>query len=292
MKYISFIHVNRSSWGTYGPDGGIIDLGAEFIKDIPTLRDFLSCDVSMKAKVTNYLNTGFGGGVGKASDYPKKDIQLLPPITNPNKIICVGLNYRKHANETGNRIPNFPILFPRWPESHVGDCQTILLPRESSQLDYEGELAVIIGKKGRRIIEKDAMNFVAGYSCYNEGSVRDWQKHSSQYLPGKNFYHSGAFGPCMVTSDEIINPDSLVLETRLNGKIVQHESVADLIFKIPKLISYISTFTEIYPGDVIVTGTPSGVGHARQPPLWMKNGDTVEVEITNIGILKNTIELD
>ena len=292
MKYISFIHVNRSSWGTYGPDGGIIDLGAEFIKDIPTLRDFLSCDISMQEKVKNYLNTGFGGGGGKTSDYPKKDIQLLPPITNPKKIICVGLNYQKHASETGNQIPDTPILFPRWPESHVGDGQAILLPRESSQLDYEGELAVIIGRKGRRVKKEEAMQFVAGYSCYNEGSVRDWQRHSTTYLQGKNFFHSGAFGPCMVTSDEILNPDSLVLETRLNGSVVQHESVADLIFKIPDLISYISTFIEIYPGDIIVTGTPSGVGHARQPPLWMKSGDTVEVEITNIGILKNTIELD
>lgn len=292
MRYISFRHVNRDSWGTYGPDGGVIDLGAEFINTIPTLRDYLAADDALKAKVAEYLNTGFGGGGGKTSDFPIGDVAMLPPITNPGKILCVGLNYRKHAEETGNPIPSYPVLFPRWPESHVGDGQPMIAPHESERFDYEGELAVIIGKGGRRIAEADAMGYVAGYSCYNEGSIRDWQRHSSQYLPGKNFFHSGAFGPCMVTADEIPDPAELTLETRLNGEVVQHEGVDDLIFDVPQLIAYISTYTALYAGDVIVTGTPSGVGHVRRPPLWMKDGDTVEVEISKIGVLRNPIVAD
>ncbi len=292
MKLISFSHANRESWGTYASDGGVIDLGAEFINSLPTLKDYIGSDTKNKNRVNDYLRTGFGGGGGKTSDFPYKDIQLLPPITNPHKIICVGLNYKKHAEETGNPIPTKPILFPRWPESHVGHAQPILLPRESAFLDYEGELAVIIGKQGRRIKEEKAYDFVAGYSCYNEGSVRDWQRHSSQYLPGKNFYQSGSFGPCLITTDEIVNPSELILETRLNGLTVQKEKISDLIFSIPQLISYISTYTEIYTGDVIVTGTPSGVGHAKVPPQWLKEGDIIEVEITKIGTLKNTIKSD
>ena len=292
MKYMSFRYVNRDSWGTYGPDGGVIDLGAEFINTVPTLRDFLGSDDGVKTKVAKYLKTGFGGGGGKTSDFPIGDVTMLPPITNPGKILCVGLNYRKHAEETGNPIPTQPVLFPRWPESHVGHGQPMLAPRESARFDYEGELAVIIGKTARRISESAALDHVAGYSCYNEGSIRDWQRHSSQYLPGKNFFHSGAFGPCLVTADEIPDPSKLTLKTRLNGEVVQHEGVDDLIFSVPQLIAYISTYTELYAGDVIVTGTPSGVGHVRQPPLWMKAGDTVEVEISKIGVLTNPIEAD
>jgi 2-keto-4-pentenoate hydratase/2-oxohepta-3-ene-1,7-dioic acid hydratase in catechol pathway len=292
MKYISFRYGTRDTWGTYGPDGGVIDLGAEFINTIPTLRDYLSAADVLKTKVAEYLKTGFGGGGGKASDFPIGDVTLLPPITNPGKILCVGLNYRKHAEETGNPIPSYPVLFPRWPESHVGHGQSMLAPRESERFDYEGELAVIIGKTARRVSESEALDYAAGYSCYNEGSIRDWQRHSSQYLPGKNFYHSGAFGPCMVTADEIPNPAELTLETRLNGEVVQHEGVDDMIFDVPQLIAYISTYTELYAGDVIVTGTPSGVGHVRRPPLWMKAGDTVEVEISKIGVLRNPIEAD
>lgn len=292
MKFISFHYVNRDTWGTYGPDGGVIDLGAEFITTMPTLRDYLAADDDAKAKVDDYLKTGFGGGGGKTSDFPLADVTLLPPITNPGKIICAGLNYRKHAQETGNPLPSHPMLFARWTDSHVADGQPILLPRESECLDFEGELVAIVGKTARRVPESEALDYVAGYSCYNEGSIRDWQRHTSQVLPGKNFYHSGSFGPCMVTADEIPDPADLTLETRLNGEVVQHEGVDDLIFDVPQLIAYSSAITELQPGDVIVTGTPSGVGAARQPPLWMKAGDTVEVEISKIGVLRNPVEAD
>ena len=292
MKFISFRHTNRDTWGVFGSDGGVIDLGAEFVRTMPTLRDYLSADDAAKAKVAEYLKTGFGGGAGKTSDFPVADIDFLPPITNPGKVICVGLNYRKHAMETGNPLPPHPMLFARFPNSHVGHEQPMLLPRESTSYDYEGELAVIIGKTARRVAEADALSYVAGYSCYNEGSIRDWQGHTSQVLPGKNFFHSGAFGPCLTTADEVGDPSKLTLETRLNGEVVQHEGVDDLIFNVPQLIAYSSVVTELQPGDVIVTGTPSGVAVAKENPNWMKVGDTVEVEISKVGVLRNPIEAD
>ena len=214
MKFISYRIVNRESWGVVGPDGGVIDLCAEFGVTMPTLRNYLASSDAEKAKVAEYCNTGFGGTLGKSSDFPASDITLREPITDPGKIFCVGLNYRKHAEETGYPIPSHPLLFPRWPESHVAHQQPMLKPAESEQFDYEGELAVIIGKTGRRVSEADAMDYVGGYSCYNEGSIRDWQLHTTQYLPGKNFFHSGAFGPCMVSADEVGDPEAAWLEQR------------------------------------------------------------------------------
>lgn len=291
MKFVSFRSVNRDTWGIVGKDGGVIDLGAEFAK-LPTLRDYLAADDATKKKVAEYISTGFGDNSGKASDFPMKDVTLLEPITNPGKVICIGLNYRKHAEETGNKLPEHPVCFPRWPESHVAHNQPLLVPKESEKFDYEGELAVIIGKTARRVPEDKAFDYVAGYSIYNDGSIRDWQRHTGQFLPGKNFYHSGSFGPWMVSADEIPDPAALTLETRLNGEVVQHEGIDDLIFNVPQLIAYTSTFIELRPGDVIVTGTPSGVGLARNPQLWMKDGDTVEVEISKIGVLSNPVKAE
>jgi 2-keto-4-pentenoate hydratase/2-oxohepta-3-ene-1,7-dioic acid hydratase in catechol pathway len=292
MKLASYKVGSRKSWGVVGADGGVIDLCAEFGNKMPTLRDYLASSDADKAKVLEYLGTGFGDQTGKASDFPMSGITLMEPIPEPHAIFCAGLNYRKHAEETGNQLPEKPILFPRWPASHVAHGQPMVAPRESEMFDFEGELAVIMGKTARRVREDDALDYVAGYSCYNDGSIRDWQRHTSQFLTGKNFYHSGAFGPWMVTADEIPDPAALHLETRLNGETVQSEGVDDLIFNVPQLIAYISTMTELRPGDVIVTGTPSGVGLARTPQLWMKAGDTVEVEISKIGILSNPIIAD
>ncbi len=290
MKFVSYRVVNRESWGVVGADGGVIDLAAEFGNTMPTLRAYLAASDEEKAKVAEYLVTGFGGTSGKASDFPMSDITLMEPIPEPHAIFCVGLNYRKHAEETGNKLPEKPILFPRWPASHVPHGQPMIAPKESEMFDFEGELAVIMGKTARRVSEADALDYVGGYSCYNDGSIRDWQRHTTQFLPGKNFYHSGSFGPWMVSADEIDDPANLHLETRLNGETVQSEGVNDLIFNVPQLIAYISTMTELRPGDVIVTGTPSGVGLARTPQLWMKPGDTVEIEISKIGVLSNPIE--
>lgn len=216
-------------------------------------------------------------------------VELLPPIPNPAKIIAVGLNYRDHVAESKRAESAFPVLFPRFADTQIGHRSPIWLPRNSTALDFEGELAVIIGKPGRHIDKASAMGHVAGYSCYNDGSLRDWQRHTDQHFPGKNFPHTGGFGPWLVTVDEVGDVDALELTTRLNGDIMQRARCETMIFKIPELISYISGFTALSAGDVIVTGTPSGVGAARNPKLFMKAGDVVEVEISRIGILVNEV---
>jgi 2-keto-4-pentenoate hydratase/2-oxohepta-3-ene-1,7-dioic acid hydratase in catechol pathway len=180
-------------------------------------------------------------------------------------------------------------VFLRVAASQTGHLQPIVLPPESSQLDYEAEIAIVIGKGGRRITEADAWNHIAGYSAYNDGSVRDWQRHTAQFTPGKNFDRTGAFGPWLVTRGEIEDGEELLVESRLNGKVMQHATTAMMIFPIPRLIAYCSTFTTLEPGDVIVTGTPGGVGARRTPPVWMKAGDKIEIEVGKVGVLVNTI---
>jgi acylpyruvate hydrolase len=215
---------------------------------------------------------------------------LLPPLANPEKIICVGLNYRDHSAESGFKQPDFPTLFGRFNSSLIGHRAPILRPVLSEQLDYEGELVAVIGKTARDVNEADALNHVMGYSIFNDASLRDYQFKAPQWTPGKNFDDTGAFGPCMVTSDEL--PPGCVglkLETRLNGQVVQSASISDMVFPVAKLVAIISSFLTLKPGDVIVTGTPSGVGLARKPPLWMKPGDMCEVEIEQIGLLSNPV---
>jgi 2-keto-4-pentenoate hydratase/2-oxohepta-3-ene-1,7-dioic acid hydratase in catechol pathway len=225
-------------------------------------------------------------------DYQQSDITFLPVITNPARIVCVGLNYQDHVVETGRDNTEQPAIFLRLPESQVGHRQPILRPRESKSLDFEAEIAVIIGKPGRRISLKDAWDHIAGYSCYNDGSVRDWQRHTIQWTAGKNFARTGGFGPWMVTADDIPPGTRMTLSCRLNGERMQHATTEQMIFKIPKIIEYVSTWTTLEPGDVLVTGTPGGVGARRTPPLWMKPGDTVEVEIDKVGVLVNAIADD
>jgi 2-keto-4-pentenoate hydratase/2-oxohepta-3-ene-1,7-dioic acid hydratase in catechol pathway len=228
----------------------------------------------------------------KKTDLKLAKVSFLPVIANPGKIICVGLNYEEHRMETGRDKTENPALFIRVPESQVGHNQPILLPPESTHLDYEGEIAVIVGKPGRRISRENSWKHIAGYACYNDGSVRDWQRHTLQWTAGKNFSRTGGFGPWMTTRGEIKDGEELTLETRLNGQVMQHATTGQMIHRIPRLINYISTFTSLEPGDVIVTGTPGGVGARRNPPLWMKTGDKVEVEVTKIGVLVNTIKAE
>ena len=215
---------------------------------------------------------------------------VLPPISNPGKIICVGLNYREHAAESNVAPLAFPTVFARFSSSLVGHGSPIVRPRLSAQLDYEGELAVVIGKAGRHIPRARALDHVAGYALFNDASVRDIQLRTSQWTLGKNFDDTGAFGPCLVTANDLpAGGRGLRLVTRLNGNVVQDASTDDLIFDVATLIAEISLAVTLMPGDVIVTGTPSGVGMARSPQLFMKDGDVCEVEIAEIGTLRNPV---
>jgi 2-keto-4-pentenoate hydratase/2-oxohepta-3-ene-1,7-dioic acid hydratase in catechol pathway len=221
--------------------------------------------------------------------YALADIVILPVIPNPGKILCVGLNYATHVRETGREQKEHPAIFTRWSDTLVADGQPLVKPGETERFDYEGELALVIGKAGRRIPRERALDHVAGYACFNDGSARDWQRHNIQFTPGKNFPATGAFGPTLVTADEIADLSSERVVTRLNGKVVQDQPVSDMIWDVPAIIEYCSAFTELQPGDVIATGTPGGVGDKRDPPLYMKSGDIVEVEISAIGTLRNRV---
>lgn len=282
MKLASYLYEGKAGYGAV-TDKGIVDLGQRLGSKYPDLRSILGAAGLAEAHKAV---------AGATPDFQLAQVQLLPVIPNPDKILCVGLNYEDHVVETGREKTENPVLFARFADSQVGADQPMLRPRESTHFDYEAEIAVIIGKAGRRISEKDAWDHVAGYSCYNDGSIRDWQRHTVQWTAGKNFTKTGAFGPWMVTADEIPPHTLMTLTGRLNGKQVQHATTEQMIFKIPALIRYISTFTTLAPGDVIVSGTPGGVGAKRTPPLWMKPGDVVEIEIDRIGVLKNTIADD
>lgn len=216
-------------------------------------------------------------------------LRFLPVIPNPDKILCVGLNYEMHRQETGRPEVAHPTIFARFANSQIGHMAPILRPKLSNDLDYEGELAVIIGTPGRYIPRAAAMAHIAGYACYNDGSVRDFQRHTMQFTPGKNFPDTGAFGPWMMTPDELGPLAALRLQTRLNGEVVQEARIEQMIFDIATQIEYCSQFTRLEAGDVIVSGTPGGVGAKRNPPLWMKPGDVVEVEIDRLGILRNPV---
>jgi 2-keto-4-pentenoate hydratase/2-oxohepta-3-ene-1,7-dioic acid hydratase in catechol pathway len=222
-------------------------------------------------------------------DFRLDEVEFLPPVADACKFLCIGINYVPHMKEMGRERPEYPVVFVRFADSIVGHGQAMLRPLDSVQFDYEGELAVVIGRRARRVTRAAALDYVAGYACFNDGSVRDYQRHSQQFTPGKNFHASGSFGPYLVTADEVPDSRKLRLTTRLNGEVVQDESVGELCFDVAQLIEYCSKWAELLPGDVIVTGTPGGVGAGRKPPLWMKAGDTVEVEISNLGVLRNPI---
>lgn len=220
---------------------------------------------------------------------PVDAVSFLPPIPDTDKILCVGMNYRGHLAETAAALPQHPSIFVRFASSQVGHGEPVWAPSNSIEFDYEGELAVVIGRRAWRVGKEQAMDYVAGYSCFAENSVRDFQQHARQATAGKNFLRSGAFGPWLTTADEVPDPAALRLITRLNGEVVQDESVSQLVFDIPSLIAYITQFTELLPGDVIATGTPDGVGCFKDPPLWLRPGDEVEVDIPGVGLLRNKV---
>jgi 2-keto-4-pentenoate hydratase/2-oxohepta-3-ene-1,7-dioic acid hydratase in catechol pathway len=280
MKLVSFAQAGIAAYGV--SDGSSIALPApRLLADYPTVRAVIADPAGLdrlRASVTV-----------SSTRLALADVELLPPVVDPAKVICIGINYETHRNETGRSASAYPAVFLRFPDTHTGHGAPIVRPRASMALDYEGELAVIIGRPGRAIAQADALDHVAGYACYNDASIRDWQRHTHQFTPGKNFPQTGAFGPWLVTADEIGDPMNLRLVTRLNGTVVQEAMTADMIFSIAEIIAYVSTFTPLGPGDVIATGTPGGVGFKREPPLWMRPGDVVEVQIDGVGTLRNVI---
>jgi 2-keto-4-pentenoate hydratase/2-oxohepta-3-ene-1,7-dioic acid hydratase in catechol pathway len=281
MRLASFERRGRPGFGIVVGDG-VVDLAARFAGKANSLREVLA---SVGSRDLERL-------AGSALDFGVDEVAFAPVIPDAAKLLCVGINYMPHIREMGRERPEHPVIFVRFNDSIVGHGQPLLAPRESEQFDYEGELAVVIGKRARRVGRERALDYVAGYSCFNDGSMRDYQRHTTQFTPGKNFHASGAFGPWLVTTDEIPDPRKLTLTTRLNGAVMQHESVGELCFDVAQLIEYCSTFAQLEAGDVIVTGTPGGVGAGRKPPVWMKPGDSVEVEIDGIGTLRNSIVAD
>jgi len=281
MKLATFSTAQGASYGIVTAKG-IVDLKRYIGNQYPDLLSLIAGNGY--AEAAKQLNA--------APDYKESDVTWLPVIPNPGKILCVGLNYQDHVVETGRDNTEQPAIFIRVAESQVGHKQPIIRPKESKNLDFEAEIAVIIGRAGRRISQKDAWTHIAGYSCYNDGSVRDWQRHTIQWTAGKNFARTGGFGPWLVTTDDIPANTKLTLTCRLNGERMQHANTDQMIFKIPKIIEYVSTWTTLQHGDVLVTGTPGGVGARRNPPVWLKPGDKVEVEVDKVGILENAIADD
>lgn len=287
MKLISYQHNGTDSYGALLGDR-IVDLRAVFGARAADLKALIAAGLLGEAAAAVQK----ADATAKASTLSLGDVQLLPVIPNPGKIVCVGLNYGEHVRETGREVTEQPTLFLRVAESQVAHGEPIVLPPESSKLDYEGEIAIVIGQGGRRIAEADAWKHIAGYACYNDATLRDWQSATPQWTAGKNFWRTGGFGPWMVTRDDIADGQVMTLVTRLNGQEMQRTTTDKLIHSMPRQIAHISAFMPLAAGDVIVTGTPGGVGAKRTPPVWMKAGDVVEIEVDAIGILRNTIRAE
>ena len=279
MKLISFMNEGIPGYGVVHDDC-VLDVSAVLRMQFPDLKSIVLGNAWDKLH----------DACRSCRSFNLDSVEHLPPIPNPSKIFCIGHNYEEHRLETGRPKTTFPSTFFRFADSQVSHGQSALIPRVSSEIDFEGELAVVIGKPGRYIPAAEALSHVAGYSCYNDISVRDWQRHTTQFGPGKNFPCTGGFGPWLVTADEIGDPQALELTTKLNGHVVQHANTSQMIFTVAELIEYCSSFTPLTPGDVIVSGTPGGVGMKRTPPLYMAKGDAVEVEISRIGTLRLTME--
>ena len=277
MRWLSFEAGGRASFGYLTADGeGVVDLGQR--TGIADLKSAIGQGLLEQ-----------GASQGDEADVALADLTFLPTITNPDKILCVGLNYRAHQEETGRGGEGVPTIFVRFAAAQMGHQAPMVRPKESNTLDYEGEIAMIIGKGGRRISRERALEHVAGFGIYNDGSVREYQRHTSQFTPGKNFASTGGFGPWMMTPDEIGDLDEMEITTRLNGEVMQNAKASLLVHGFAELIEFCSTFIELAPGDVIVTGTPGGVGAARNPPVFMDEGDTIEVEVKPIGTLSNPV---
>jgi 2-keto-4-pentenoate hydratase/2-oxohepta-3-ene-1,7-dioic acid hydratase in catechol pathway len=272
-----------------GPMIAALDDGGELIA-LCDLNDRLPSDMRALLELGPDALADIAARLAKTT--PRLDpgsVRFLPVVPRPQAIWCAALNYRLHIEEGAWETPARPPLFLRVPVSLCGHEEPIVKPIVSDRLDYEGELAVIIGTHARHVPESAAYDVIAGYSCFNDGSVRDWQRHTKQITNGKNFAATGGFGPFLTTKDEVPDVEAAELITMLNGKVMQRAKISELIFGIPQLISYISTICDLMPGDVIVTGTPGGVGTRQDPPVFMQDGDTVQVEVTGVGVLRNHV---
>lgn len=284
MRLASFTHEGRASVGILAGDG-IVDLGRRL--GIGTMRGLLEAGGVEAAAAF----------AGDAPDIAAAEVEFLPVVTDPHHFFCVGVNYADHLAEAQRAnlprpTPKQPSLFIRFPESLVGHGRPLLMPRVSDQLDYEAELAVVIGKGGRYIPRDEALSHVAGYCCFNDGSVRDWQFHSSQVTSGKNFVQTGALGPALVTADEVGDAGNLDIRMLIDGETFQHSNTGNLIFDVATIIAYASSLLPLKPGDVIATGTPEGVGFAREPQRFLRPGEVCEVVIERVGRLVNPVARD
>lgn len=279
MKLISYRRTGRPHFGAV-VDDGIVELSdrLEGVADLAALLGDAAALAQAQAIVA-----------GAAPNYPLSSVQLEPVIPQPGKVVCVGINYIEHAHEAGRKIGQHPVIFQRYHETLVAHGAPLLRPKVSTHFDFEAELAVVIGKGGSHIAPANAMEHVAGYTCFNDASVRDWQFHTHQYGMGKNFRATGALGPWLITADEIADYRELYVTGRLNGEQMQHGKLAELAFDLPTLIAYVSKALPWNPGDILATGTPSGIGFKRTPPVFLAAGDTFEVSITHIGTLSNPV---
>lgn len=282
MKFASFRHQGRPGWGAIRADG-VIDLSARHAAQWPGLRAVIEQDAL--ARISDLA-------AGLTPDFAVSEISYDIPITAPEKILCVGVNFpdRNAEYKDGKDNPPFMSLFPRFPRSFTGHEQPLIRPPESPQLDYEGEVTIVIGKAGRRIAERDALSHIAALTLCNEGTIRDWVRHAKfNVTQGKNWDRSGSIGPWIVPFTDEAQLADIALQTRVNGEVRQSDRTSRMMFGFRQIIAYISTFTTLIPGDVIVCGTPTGAGARFDPPIWLKPGDVVEVEADGIGILRNTI---
>ena len=287
MKLISY-QIPDSRQARYGvllPDG-MVDMRLCMDNAPDSINDFVALASSQIG-----LMDSIAARAASARAVPLEQIELLPCIPRPSKILCLGVNYHDHAAEGGNTVADYPVIFFRGPSSLLAHGAAIAIPPISTALDYEAELALVIGKTTRNVLEENALRSVFAYACFNDATFRDYQRKTSQWTVGKNFDLTGGFGPYLVTADELPpGCKGLHIESRLNGRVMQSASTSDMVFHVAPTIALMSACMTLEPGDVIVMGTPGGVGYARKPPVWMVAGDTIEIDIEGIGVLRNTVE--
>jgi 2-keto-4-pentenoate hydratase/2-oxohepta-3-ene-1,7-dioic acid hydratase in catechol pathway len=277
MRIARYVHQGEESFGFVIGDG-IVDRSQVSGLTAATVRELIAGPLPA------------ADAIEAGTPTPLSEVTLLPPV-ELHKVICAGVNFATHRAEAHMAVerPDHPTIFTRFPDSHVGSGDAIVKPANSERFDYEGELAVVIGERAWQVSEQDALAHVFGYSCYDDGSARDWQTHTQQWIPGKNFYRSGSIGPFLVTADEVGEIDDSWLTTRVNGDERQHAQIRDMVFSIAELVAYASSFTPLEPGDVIAAGTPGGVGLFMEPKTFLSPGDVVEVEIDRVGLLRNQV---